>query len=165
MPPFLESNFVSLLSHTDISAEDSIFTRGTNLEGLTLLAADLADSASEHSIEDAKVGDPMERTLSPVRVDVAPAEHIVRPRGRSSCSIDTSKKRAAATVKQEDCKQNDMVAKRMKRNRASADRSRLRKQAYLEEVEFKLSVATSENLILRERVMALETELCGTHGT
>jgi hypothetical protein len=172
-PPFLETNFISLLSdYQDVSGDDCL-NRGTNFEWETLLAPVPSDAkkmtlnsvnrkttAVVDDLGTTKVGNPMERTLSPVHLDVLPAE------GSSPSQQDASnvRKKRATTIKQEPLDEleqplEEKMFKRMQKNRASAERSRQRKQAYLEEVEFKLSVATSENLNLRERIVTLENEL------
>jgi len=175
-PPFLETNFISLLSdYQDVSGDDC-FSRGTNFEWETLLApvpsdAKKSTAASRNNnkqqaapVDDlgaSKVGNPMERTLSPVHLDVL-------PESSTSQQDANMRKKRQASIKQEMIEEpepplEEKMVKRMQKNRASAERSRQRKQAYLEEVEFKLSVATSENLNLRERVVTLESELQRFH--
>jgi len=56
-------------------------------------------------------------------------------------------------------KVDDKLRKRLLKNRLSAERSRQRKQAHVETLEFELSCCRSENEHLRQRVAALEERL------
>jgi BMFP domain-containing protein YqiC len=54
---------------------------------------------------------------------------------------------------------DDKLRKRLVKNRLSAERSRQRKQAHVETLEFELSCCRSENEHLRQRVASLEAQL------
>eukprot|EP00294_Goniomonas_avonlea_P003189 CAMPEP_0114561448 /NCGR_PEP_ID=MMETSP0114-20121206/12010_1 /TAXON_ID=31324 /ORGANISM="Goniomonas sp, Strain m" /LENGTH=492 /DNA_ID=CAMNT_0001747085 /DNA_START=51 /DNA_END=1529 /DNA_ORIENTATION=- len=54
---------------------------------------------------------------------------------------------------------DERLRKRLLKNRLSAERSRQRKQAYMEELEYKLSLSKSENAQLQDRVKELECSL------
>jgi len=54
---------------------------------------------------------------------------------------------------------DEKLRKRLLKNRLSAERSRQRKQAYMEELEYKLGLERSENTQLRNRVQELESAL------
>jgi len=56
-------------------------------------------------------------------------------------------------------KVDDKLRKRLVKNRLSAERSRQRKQAHVETLEFELSCCRSENEHLRQRVASLEAQL------
>jgi hypothetical protein len=56
-------------------------------------------------------------------------------------------------------KVDDKLRKRLLKNRLSAERSRQRKQAHVETLEFELSCCRSENEHLKKRVAALEQQL------
>jgi len=56
-------------------------------------------------------------------------------------------------------KVDDKLRKRLLKNRLSAERSRQRKQAHVETLEFELSCCRSENEALKKRVASLEHQL------
>jgi hypothetical protein len=56
-------------------------------------------------------------------------------------------------------KVDDKLRKRLLKNRLSAERSRQRKQAHVETLEFELSCCRSENEALKKRVACLEAQL------
>jgi len=56
-------------------------------------------------------------------------------------------------------KVDDKLRKRLLKNRLSAERSRQRKQAHVESLEFELSCCRSENEHLKQRVATLEAQL------
>lgn len=56
-------------------------------------------------------------------------------------------------------KVDDKLRKRLLKNRLSAERSRQRKQAHVETLEFELSCCRSENEALKKRVALLEAQL------